>query len=180
MTTVTVSADALRHFRFRRHQLDRDPAVGGKGSDVALLDYGVQDTGPDGAAWALAIRGAAASPVDLVYAWTLRGAPHAYRRGDVEAIAVATAPMSETDAGKRIFDANKPLKAAGIPALEALRAIAGHQRKIVRTPTVKGEVSSRLTEVVDQPYLRSCKPCNAIHIYENPFRMAALRRAAAA
>ena len=175
MTTVTASAGAVRRFRFRRHQLHGDPAVDGKGSDVALLDYGVQDTGPDGAAWALAIRGASPPVESLVYAWTLRGAPHAYRRGDVEAIAVATAPLSETDAGKRIFDANKPLKAAGIPAIEALRTIAGHQRKIVRTPTVKGDVSSRLTEVVDEPYLRSCKPCNAIHIYENPFRIAALQ-----
>lgn len=164
MTTPTVGVEAVRRFRFRRHQLDRDPAEGGKGGDVALLDYGVQDTGPDGAAWALAIRGADVSPAGLVYAWTLRGAPHAYRRGDVEAVAVATAPLSEADAAKRIFDANKPLKAAGIPALEALRTIAGHQRTIVRRPTVKGDVSSRLTEVVDEPYRRSCRPCNAIHV----------------
>jgi hypothetical protein len=175
MTAPTVSADAVRRFRFRRHQLDRDPAQGGNGGDVALLDYGVQDTGPDGAAWALSIRGASPPVEDLVYAWTLRGAPHAYRRADIAAIAVATAPLSETDAGKRIFDANKPLKAAGIQALDALRTIAGHQRKIVRTPTVKGDVSTRLTEVVGQPFLRSCRPCNAIHLYENPFRMAALQ-----
>ena len=175
MTTPTVDTVAMRRFRFRRHQLDRDVAGEEEGGDVALLDYGVQDTGPDGAAWALAIRGGSASPAGLVYAWTLRGAPHAYRRSDVEAIAVATAPLSEDDAGKRIFDANKPLKAAGIPAIDALRTIAGHQREIVRTPTVKGEVSSRLAEVVDEPYLRWCKPCNAIHIYENPFRMAALQ-----
>ena len=170
-----IGADAVRRFRFRRHQLDRDTDDGGKGGDVALLDYGVQDTGPDGAAWALAIRGGRASAADLVYAWTLRGAPHAYRRGDVEAVAVATAPLSEADAGKRIFDANKPLKAAGIPALDALRTLAGHQRKIVRSPTVKGDVSSRLSEVVDEPYLRMCRPCNTIHVYENPFRMAALQ-----
>jgi hypothetical protein len=175
MTTLTVSADTVRRFRFWRHQLDREPAEGVAGGDVALLDFGVQDTGPDGAPWALSIRGANLPVEDLVYAWTIRGAPHAYRRTDVAAIAVATAPLSEADAGKRIFDANKPLKAAGIPALEALRVIAGHQRQIVRAPTVKGDVSSRLTEVVDEPYLRSCRPCNAIHIYENPFRMAALQ-----
>lgn len=175
MTMPTVSAEGVRRFRFRRHQLDRVPARGGNGGDVALLDYGVQDTGPDGAAWALLIRGAGPPAEDLVYVWTLRGAPHAYRRADVAAIAVATAPLSESDAGKRIFDANKPLKAAGIPALDALRTIAGHQRTIVRTPAVKGDVSSRLTEVVGQPFLRTCRPCNAIHVYENPFRMAALQ-----
>jgi hypothetical protein len=163
----------VRRFRFRRHELDRDPAKTGKHRDAAFLDYGVQDTGPDGAAWALAIRGAA--PADLVYAWTLRGAPHAYRRADVGAIAVATAPLSEADAGKRIFDAVKPLRTAGIPALEALQTLAGHLRRIVRSPTVKGDVSERLTELVDEPYLRSCRPCNAIHVYENPFRMAALQ-----
>ena len=173
MTHVTVRAEGVRRFRFHRHELDRDPAPAGKGPDAAFLDYGVQDTGPDGAAWALAIRGAAAG--DLVYAWTLRGAPHAYRRADVGAIAVATAPLSEGDAGKRIFDANKPLREAGIPALEALRTLAGQLRQIVRSPTVKGEVSSRLTELVDKPYLRSCRPCNAIHVYENPFRIAALQ-----
>jgi hypothetical protein len=172
---VSVGSEDVRRFRFERHQLDREPGSSGDGRDAALLDYGVQDTGPDGAAWALAIRGAAAAPADLVYAWTLRGAPHAYRRSDVDAIVVATAPLSEADAGKRIFDANAPLKAEGIPALEALRVLAGHQRKIVRKPTVKGDVSGRLTDIVDKPYLRSCRPCNTIHVYENPFRMAALQ-----
>ncbi|HEV3365229.1 MAG TPA: crosslink repair DNA glycosylase YcaQ family protein [Acidimicrobiia bacterium] len=175
MTDLSMSVEEVRRFRFHRHELDRDPAPAGKKRDAAFLDYGVQDTGPDGAAWALAIRGTAISAADLIYAWTLRGAPHAYRRADVDAIAVATAPLSEADAGKRIFDANKPLRAAGIPALEALRTLAGHQRRIVRAPTVKGDVSSRLTELVDEPYLRSCRPCNAIHVYENPFRMAALQ-----
>jgi hypothetical protein len=172
---LSVSPEDVRRFRFRRHQLDREPVAAGKKRDADLLDYGVQDTGPDGAAWALAIRGAAAPPADLVYAWTLRGAPHAYRRQDVGAIVVATAPLSEADAAKRIFDANKPLKEAGIPALEALRVLAGHQRRIVRTPTVKGDLSSRLSAVVDKPYLRTCRPCDAIHTYENPFRMAALQ-----
>lgn len=80
---------------------------------------------------------------DLVIAWTLRGAPHAYRRPDVSAVAVASAPFSESDAAKRIFDAAKPLKAAGIPALEALRRIAGHLRDIVDQPTVKGDAAAR-------------------------------------
>jgi hypothetical protein len=174
---LEVSVEDVRHFRFGRHQLDREPVPGhaGEQRDVDLLDYGVQDTGPDGAAWALAIRGVEISAADLVYAWTLRGAPHAYRRRDVAAIAAATAPLSEADAAKRIFDAAKPLKAAGIPVLEALHTVAGHLRTIVRAPTVKGDVSSRLAKIVDEPYLRPCKPCNAIHVYENPFRIAALQ-----
>ena len=167
-------ADVLR-FRVRRHQLDHPTGSSDGSSDVALLDYGVQDTGPDGAAWALALRGAEpAAPDDLVFAWTLRGAPHAYRRQDIEAVAVATAPLSESDAAKRIFDASKPLKDAGIPALDALRLVADQLRAIARRPTSKGDASSRLTELVDDPYVRSCRPCATTHVFEMPFRLAAL------
>ncbi len=121
---VVVDRKAVLRFRFRRHQLDADAGRFINGTAVTMLDYGVQDTGPDGAAWALVLRGAHNSVLeDLVFAWTLRGAPHAYRRSDVPAVAVATAPFSESDAAKRIFDAAKPLKAAGIPALDALQRL---------------------------------------------------------
>ncbi len=42
-------------FRVHAQQLDR--SSGGTLADTAVLDIGVQDTGPDGARWALAIRG---------------------------------------------------------------------------------------------------------------------------
>lgn len=110
---VVARRDVLR-FRFHQHQLGRQPGIATGPTDVGLLDYGVQDTGPDGAAWALAIRGVpSAGPNDLALAWTLRGAPHAYRRADLAAAVVATAPLSETDAARRILDAAKPLKDAG-------------------------------------------------------------------
>ncbi len=167
--------DVLR-FRFRRQQLDREPETASEPTDVALLDYGVQDTGPDGAAWALALRGLPpAGQDDVAFAWTLRGAPHAYRRCDLADVAVATAPLSEGDAAKRIFDAAKPLAAAGIPPLVALRVVAGHLRDIVTSPMVKGDVSGRLTALVDEPYLRACRPCGTTHVYELPFRLAALQ-----
>ena len=107
--------------------------------------------------------------------WTIRGAPHVYRRADLPGVAAATAPFSDADAGKRIFDAAKPLKAAGIPNLAALDAVADAMRSIVTAPMVKGEMSTRLTAVLAEPYLRFCRPCDAIHIYEQPFRLAALR-----
>lgn len=167
--------DVLR-YRFQRQELHREPGTLAGPNDVALLDHGVQDTGPDGAAWALTIRGApGAASDDLAFAWTLRGAPHAYRRADLAAVAMATAPLSEADAAKRIFDAAKPLKAAGIPVLEALRTVAGHLRNIVTEPTVKGQVSGRLTELLDSPFLRFCGPCGTTHIYEMPFRLASLQ-----
>ncbi|TXG92861.1 winged helix DNA-binding domain-containing protein [Rhodococcus rhodnii] len=162
-------------FRARAQQLDRAP---GSNDDCALLDAGVQDTGPDGARWALVARGAdalAATPDALSLAWTLRGAPHAYRTHDLPAIAAATAPFSDADAAKRIFDANRPLKQAGIGTCDALRAVATEMRDIVRSPTVKGELSRQLTERMPEPYRRYCRPCDAVHLYEQPFRLAALQ-----
>jgi hypothetical protein len=144
-------------------------------ADTAVLDLGVQDTGPDGGLWALALRGVRVAAADLVTIWTLRGAPHLYRRRDLPSVARAVQPFSDADAGKRIFDASKPLKAAGIGNLQALEAVAAELRRVVRGPMVKGEVSSALTARMGEPYLRECRPCKAIHLYEMPFRLAALR-----
>jgi len=163
-------ADVLA-FRVRAQQLDR---TAGTVDDTAVLDLGVQDTGADAGRWALAVRGVAdASGLALV--WTLRGAPHLYRRADLPGVAAATAPFSDADAAKRIFDGAKPLKAAGIPILTALDTVAAQMREVVTAPTVKGEMSRQLTARMDRPYLRDCRPCNAVHIYEQSFRLAALR-----
>lgn len=175
--STTLTREEVLGFRVRAHQLDREPG-GGTLDDTAILDVGVQDTGPDGALWALAIRGVDVSAVpddELAMAWTLRGAPHLYRRADLGAVAAAVEPLSDADAGKRIFDASKPLKEAGIGNIEALDAIAAALREIVTEPLVKGEVSTRLTAVMDEPYRRFCRPCNTIHLYEQPFRLSALR-----
>ncbi|OAA27893.1 Winged helix DNA-binding domain-containing protein [Frankia sp. EI5c] len=144
---------------------------------TAVLDFGVQDTGPDGGLWALAVRGvgvAVPGGDQLATVWTLRGAPHLYRRGDLPAVAAATAPFSEADATKRIFEAGRSLRAAGISSLTALGAVAEALRGVVTAPMVKGEVSRRLTELMPPPYLRACRPCQATHLYEQPFRLAAL------
>jgi Winged helix DNA-binding domain len=169
-----VSRNQVLGFRVRAQQLDREHGVL---ADTAVLDLGVQDTGPDGGLWALAVRGVDvhATHDELATVWTVRGAPHLYRRADLPGVAAATAPFSDADAGKRIYDASKPLKAAGIGSLEALDAVAGQMREIVTVPTVKGEMSRRLAERMPAPYLRFCRPCNATHLYEMPFRLAALR-----
>jgi hypothetical protein len=165
-------ADVLG-FRVRAHQLDR---TAGTLTDTAVLDLGVQDTGADAGRWALAVRGLDdVDPADLALVWTLRGAPHLYRRTDLPGVAAATAPFSDADAAKRVFDAAKPLKAAGIPVVSALDEVAGQLRSIVTGPTVKGEMSRQLTARMGPPYLRHCVPCGAVHVYEMPFRLAALR-----
>src|SRR3712207_5340138 len=103
VVAATVVRSDVIAYRLRRHQLDRE-ADSLEAVDVDLLDLGVQDTGTEGSAWALAVRGARAGDgADLVRAWTLRGAPHVYRRRDIAAVVVATAPFSEADAASRVF-----------------------------------------------------------------------------
>ena len=173
---VEATLAQLLSYHWHAQQLDRPPGAASGPTDCDILDLGIQNTGPDGAAWALCLRGTPPdTSQDLALAWTLRAAPHCYRRADLPAIATATAPLSDADAAKRIFDANRPLKAAGIPTLDALRSVADEMRDIVREPTVKGEMSSALTTRMSEPYLRFCRPCNATHIYEMPFRLAALQ-----
>ncbi|MEU8421819.1 winged helix DNA-binding domain-containing protein [Micromonospora sp. NPDC048835] len=170
-----VDRHQVMNFRVRAQQLHRDQGVL---ADTAVLDLGVQNTGPDGARWALVVRGVDVTALpapELVLLWTVRGAPHLYRRADVAKVAAAVEPFSEADAGKRIYDASKPLRAAGIDTLAALDEIASRIRGIVSTPTVKGEVSGRLATMLPEPYLRFCRPCDATHLYEMPFRLAALR-----
>jgi hypothetical protein len=161
--------------RFSAQQLDR---AAGSLADTAVLDLVVQDTGPDGGLWALALRGIDVAGLPdgaLATVWTIRGAPHLYRREDLPVVAAATAPFSDADAGKRMFDAARPLKAAGIGNLEALDAVAAAMRSLVTEPMVKGEMSGRLAGLLPEPYLRFCRPCDSTHLYEMPFRLAALR-----
>ncbi|MDQ4006542.1 MAG: winged helix DNA-binding domain-containing protein [Actinomycetota bacterium] len=172
---ATVTRTQVLAFRVRVQQLDREA---GALADTAVLDLGVQDTGPDGGLWALANRGVDVSALagdELVTVWTLRGAPHLYLRAHLASVAAAVQPYSDADAGKRIFDAARPLKAAGIGNLEALDTVADVMRSLVDRPMAKGEVSTELTARVSPPYLRFCMPCNATHVYEQPFRLATLR-----
>ncbi|NHT16857.1 crosslink repair DNA glycosylase YcaQ family protein [Cellulomonas sp. IC4_254] len=176
--TDRVSADQIRRYRVRAQQLDRSPDPRRAATDAVVLDAGVQDTGPDGALWALALRGvpvsAGAWPDDLALAWSVRGAPHAYRRADLPAVQRALRPYSDADAGKRIYDAAKPLRAAGLRPVDALARVARTMHAVVDEPTAKGALSTRMTAELDQPYLRWCRPCGATHMFEMPFRLGAL------
>lgn len=149
-------------------------------TEPAILDLGVQDSGADGVGWALVNRGVPIAEArgladDLALAWTLRGAPHAYRRADIAQIAAATWPRSDADAGKRIFDAATAMRKESVGELAGLERVVQHLRAIVTAPMVKGEVSSALTGRAEPWLLRPCRPCNAIHCYEQSFRLAALR-----
>jgi hypothetical protein len=167
-------------YRIHAQQLDRAEAARAI-TDAAIFDFGVQDTGRDGASWALANRGVPVrdaaeleqSP-EVVLVWTLRASPHYYRRTDLPEVLVATSPLSDRDAAKRVVGADKPLKEAGIPTLEGLTEVATQMRRVVTRPLVKGEVSTQLTALLDPPYLKYCRGCEATHSWEVPFRIGAL------
>jgi winged helix DNA-binding protein len=160
---------------FRLHAQQLDASSRSSSTDAAVLDLGVQDTGPDGARWALELRGSVPDPGELFTAWTLRGAPHVYRRSQAAAVARAVSPLSEADAAKRVFGAATPLRAAGIPVLDALERIAAEMRDIAAAPVVKGAMSTELHRRLPDPYQRWCRVCDAEHLYEQPFRLAALQ-----
>ncbi len=106
MTTRLTRAQVLR-YRVRVQQLDRGIDPHRTVTDASILDLGVQNTGPDGALLALAVRGvptqSGAWPQELAMAWTLRGAPHVYRRADLPDIEVALRPYSDADARDRLL-----------------------------------------------------------------------------
>lgn len=166
--------------RLAVQQLDRPPAPRPL-TDAHVLDLGVQDTGRDGASWALVNRGvpvespaALAQSPDLALVWTLRGAPHFYRRTDLRGVLDATAPYDDADARRRTLDAHRPLTAAGVGMREGLGVVAAASREVVRDPMVKGDVSGALNARLPEEYQRWCVPCGAQHVYEMPFRLAAL------
>ena len=166
--------------RISAQQLDR-PVGPRPVTDADIFDFGVQDTGRDGASWAIANRGVpVASSSDLetaaevAMAWTLRGAPHFYRRTDLPDVLVATSPFSDIDAAKRVIGADKPLKEAGIKTLDGLTEVAIQMRAVVTKPMSKGDVSTALTKRLSDPYLRYCGSCGTSHSWEQLFRLGSL------
>ncbi|HEU5483361.1 MAG TPA: winged helix DNA-binding domain-containing protein [Microlunatus sp.] len=158
----------IRH-RIAAQQLDRSPAARRPVTDAAVLDLGVQDSGRDGASWALVNRGVpVASPAalaeadDLALVWSLRVSPHYYRRSELVEVMTALSPYDDADAAKR--------GGSG----EAVSVVAREMRQLATAPIVKGELSTRLTERVPAAFTVDCRPCGATHVNESLFRMAPL------
>jgi hypothetical protein len=74
-----------------------------------------------------------------------------------------------------VFDASTTFRRGGLGVLDALATVAATMRRIVARPMVKGEVSRRLADELGEPFTRFCRPCNAVHLYEQTFRLAALQ-----
>jgi hypothetical protein len=74
-----------------------------------------------------------------------------------------------------VFDAATSFRRGGVEVLTALQEVASTMRSIVRTPMEKGRVSRQLSDDLGDPYVRACRACQAVHSYEQPFRLAALQ-----
>jgi len=167
--------------RIAAQQLDREPAPRRAATDAAILDLGVQDSGRDGASWALVNRGvpiasadALSGVDDLGLVWSLRVSPHYYRRGELVDVMTAVSPFDDADAGRRMIGAAKPVAALGIEPREAIAVVARAMRRLVTDPMVKGDLSTALTAELPDAYGIECRPCRATHVPESLFRIAAV------
>jgi hypothetical protein len=167
--------------RIAAQQLDREPAPRRAATDAAILDLGVQDSGRDGASWALVNRGvpiasadALSGADDLGLVWSLRVSPHYYRRGELVDVMTAVSPFDDVDAGRRMVGAAKPVAALGIEPREAIAVVARAMRRLVTDPMVKGDLSTALTAELPDAYGIECRPCRATHVPESLFRIAAV------
>jgi hypothetical protein len=166
--------------RVAAQQLDREPSARRTVTDAAILDLGVQDSGRDGASWALVNRGvplasaaALTGAEDLALVWSLRVSPHYYRRAELADVMAAVSPFDGDDAMKRMIGAAKPVVATGVEPLAAVAEVASTMRRLATKPTVKGDLSTRLTEQLPEAYGAWCRGCAATHVPESLFRLAA-------
>ena len=171
---TTIDRRRVLAYRAWAQGLHRDAAAA---HELEVLDLGVQDTPPGSASHALAIRTVATTAdaaEGLVTTWSVRGAPHVHRDGDLVALSHALWPWSDADALARLDTASSPVRDSGLPAREALRLVADNIADIVTEPMAKGDVSTALTPRIPDAMTVDCRRCNATHIVETLFRAAVL------
>lgn len=140
--------------------------------DEALLDLGVQDTPVGSAALALSARGLPETGLTTV--WSYRGAPHRQRTKDLRWLAKALWPLSDADALTRLGAMGGTLKKARLSGLDAIAATADAMAEATTDGITKGELSAAVTTLLPPEYSLSCRACQATHVNEGLFRMAAL------
>lgn len=148
---------------------------GTSADDLAVLDFGVQDTSGS-AMLALDARLAETlpdMPESLALAWTLRGAPHLHRRSDLDRLAGALWPLSDADALTRL-DSSASMRKAGVGGLDGFVAGVEALRTIVTAPMGKGAASTALTAATPDALHRYCRACQATHVFEMVLRMPTL------
>jgi hypothetical protein len=152
-------------YRWSRHGFGASPP------DDALLTLGVQDSNVGSAALALSARDL--SPARLVTVWSLRGAPHLHRSGDLERLSPALWPLSDADAWARLGGLGTTLKKARRSGLDAVAEAASAVRAVVTKPTAKGDLSAAVTQRIDGAYAFWCRGCGATHVHDQLLRLAA-------
>jgi hypothetical protein len=171
---MKVDREQVLAYRVAAQQLDRGAkTVRG----LHVLDIGVQDAAGEQARLAFDARlGSTPSAQvfgpskSLALVWSLRGAPHVHRRGDLDSLTGALYPLSEADAMQRINETGPSVHRAGLPALEQYELTVAAMRAAVREPIAKGAVSTAVTKAVPDAMRRPCRACKTSHISESAMR----------
>ncbi len=111
----------------------------------------------------------------LALVWSLRGAPHVHRRGDLDDAGrrrSTRCPRPTRPAAER--DRTERAAKAGIAALEQFAIAVAAMRAVVRTPTAKGAASTAVTKTIPKAMWRDCRACQAQHISDSAMRSAVL------
>jgi hypothetical protein len=151
--------------RIHQHELDRRVA---SAAELAVFSLGVQDNTSGSALLSLAARLHDPSVDEFTVTWSVRGAPHLHRAGELKAFARALWPWSDADARAR---AARP-KVDDMVA--SLRHIATAMRSIVTKPMTKGDVSKALTPLAPRQTVEPCRGCGTEHVSDPIFRLGAL------
>ncbi|MEV6243015.1 winged helix DNA-binding domain-containing protein [Lentzea sp. NPDC051838] len=151
--------------RIHQHELDRRVS---DAAELAVLSLGVQDNTSGSAVLSLAARLDKPSVEDFTLTWSVRGAPHLHRAGELKAFSRALWPWSDKDA----------LARAARPKVEdmlaSLRHIATAMRSIVTKPMTKGDLSKALTPLAPRQTVEACRGCQTEHVSDPIFRLGAL------
>nr|WP_042194685.1 winged helix DNA-binding domain-containing protein [Kibdelosporangium sp. MJ126-NF4]CEL21479.1 hypothetical protein [Kibdelosporangium sp. MJ126-NF4]CTQ95954.1 hypothetical protein [Kibdelosporangium sp. MJ126-NF4] len=169
---TTVDRARVLAYRIARQGLHRTATPV---DDLDVVALGVQDTPPGSSRLALGVRTEA--DVDdhtLVRAWTVRASPFLHRAEDLPMLAAALWPHSERDALGKVAWQRSVMQTSGITATQAIRYTAEAMRECVTSPTVKGVASTAVSRLVPKALVSYCRGCQAEHVFESLFRLAAL------
>lgn len=172
---LDVEREQALAYRLAAQQLDRGAKAVG---DLDVFDLGVQDTMGNAAKLALLARldSTVDGIVDDSFAllWTFRGAPHWHRRSELRTLAEALWPLGEPDAMARALWQRGQVTKSGLCGMEAIEFTATAMREAITGPMSKGEASTAVTAGVPAGLTSYCRGCDAIHIYDQLMRIAAL------
>jgi hypothetical protein len=169
---VQVSRDSVLGYRIATQGLRRDTT---SPQALAILQLGVQNTPPGSARLACAVR-LSSIPTDfsgLRIAWTYRLSPHLHHDADLPGVAAALWPATEADAATRLNWPSARLAGAGMSATQVIEQATGAMIDVLTEPMTKAAASAAVTELIDEPLGFWCKACQATHIYDSLFRLAA-------